>query len=82
MVEKGSQKLYMKWWFWVIIGIISIYVIAALMPTQDCGELEEDLIECGETIDSLLDTWDDYDKAIEDYCELNPENELCEALVG
>lgn len=67
----------MKWWFWVVLGIVFIYMIAAIMPYPGCEETENDLRKCEESVSSFIDAWDEYNEALEEYCELDPTNPLC-----
>ncbi|KKL26789.1 hypothetical protein LCGC14_2391710 [marine sediment metagenome] len=86
MIE--NQKLYMQWWFWVIIGFMFVTVILVIAPYPD-EETEHQLIECQESLNEWEDLWQeslnewedlwgDYEEAMYEYCELDPTNLLCE----
>ncbi len=77
MAEKPDQKLYMKWWFWVIIGFMFVIVILVIAPYPD-EQTEHQLIECQESLNEWEDLWGDYEEAMYEYCELDPTNLLCE----
>lgn len=81
MVEnKDNQKFYTKWWFWVVVGFIFIFVIIAIMPYPSCEETEKELMECKQDMSKLLDVFNEYDKALENYCEIDDTNPLCDTL--
>ncbi len=76
---KKENKLYMQWWFWVIVGLMFIYAMIAIMPYPD--SLEHDLEVCEDELTSWYEyseAVDDYFIAFDEYCELDPTNTLCE----
>lgn len=75
-----EDKLYMKWWFWVVLGIVFIYLVAALMPyPDDCKDVEIELDVCYEDLDWWVDWFDEYEEIMQEYCELDSTNPLCDA---
>ena len=83
MKEKTNQKLYIKWWFWVIIGFMFCCTIFNFFNTCNevylsYEEIENQLMECQELVDEWDDWWERYEDAMYEYCELDPTNLLCE----
>ena len=74
----SKDKLYQKWWFWVVLAIVFIFTISSFLKY---ARTQDDLDSCLKTLDGVNDAWDEYDEAIEDYCFYDNTNPLCEALV-
>ncbi len=78
MPEKHDQKLYAKWWFWVIFGIMFVsFVFSTSQKMYSKEKLENELTECRELLDNLIVAWEEYDEAMQEYCNLDPTNLLC-----
>ncbi|KKN39992.1 hypothetical protein LCGC14_0737630 [marine sediment metagenome] len=77
-----EDKLYMKWWFWVIIGILFIFIISLVFVSNpELEECQQELDDWVEWFDEYQEVQDKYDQAIENYCEIDYENPLCDALL-
>ncbi len=80
MAEKKETKLYMKWWFWVIIAVMFIFTISTFFIPDDCGDcevIENRLRVCEDDLDWWIDWFVEYEEVMEEYCELDPTNTLC-----
>ena len=63
-----------------VLGIIGI-MISDSEPIKttdcDCSEIQTKLDTCVNLGLDMVDAWDEYQKALDDYCELDPYNNLC-----
>ena len=78
-----QDKLYMKWWFWVVMLVVFIFVLSVFFIPDSSEELDDELLtECLDLLDDWDEWHDEYIESIEDYCEIvDYENELCDALL-
>ena len=78
-------KILNKWWFWVIILIGFIIVVSSFnipdTPTE-CNDIKYKLNTCSNQLNNIIDNWDDFVLALEDYCELDRTNNICIALIN
>ncbi len=74
----SKDKLYQKWWFWVVLAIVFIFTMSSMLKY---ARTQNDLDSCLETLDDVIEAWEEYDDAIEGYCVFDKTNPLCEALV-
>ena len=72
-----ENKLYMKWWFWVVIGFVFITVFWTIMGVvitdKECEECKEELnawYEYGDSVDAYFD-------ALDEYCKIDQTNPVC-----
>jgi len=75
------KKLTSKWWFWVILAFFASFVILMIAgvvleitnPTnQSYKDLQAELNLCYENNNEMVEAWNEYDKAFNDYCEVDP----------
>ena len=84
---KEDKKIYQKWWFWIICGIVFIISISIIFPgdvscpkcpvCEDCSQCENDLTECRQLSMDAYYAWNNYLDALEDYCVIDYTNPLC-----
>jgi len=83
-----EKKIYEKWWFWLIcafilLGILSMFTgsncpeCSKCPVCNDCSQCEADLAECIYQGLEMVDAWNDYVDALEEYCEIDYTNPLC-----
>ena len=66
----------MKWWFWVVMGFVFINVFLVIVGIGIIDkECEEELNAWYEYADSV----DDYFDALDEYCEIDQTNPICES---
>jgi len=76
-----KNKFYEKWWFWVIVGIVFIYVVAVIVAENKVRvgyeQCKTDLDICYEYGDQMAAAWNDYEDALIKYCAVDYTNPLC-----
>ena len=77
-----KDKIYHKWWFWVICGFVFLIAINIMFSDEacDCTIYKRNLNDCEQKIVVVQDAWNDYLDAFEEYCRLDDTNLLCKTI--
>ena len=74
-----KTKLYQKWWFWVILGMMFLGFTGILLSSST-SSYHQEYIDCKAQIYDIQVAWNEYVASLSEYCTLDPYNNICIAM--
>ena len=92
MEKMKNKNIWKKWYMIVLYIIMGLLVIGAIFTEDEvrevgvsdceCNDIKYKLNICNTNSKNMIDAWDNYMLAFEDYCELDYTNTICIALIN
>ena len=81
---KETKNIWNRWYMIVLYCFIALIIGLSMTSTQyitdDCSTVEYQLETCKQLGLQMVDSWDEYQLALDDYCAIDYTNLLCITL--